>query len=226
MTISLYDFMQSELIKRGLDEFEDEEGNLLYFKEESQFLSKILAYDDDVKDIINHLFNGVSLTKREHDEHFKKTFLYRFINRRFNRQTVESFKLELMMTFLTQETFLNQLYENMEKYIHQSQINTQTNQQLTEQLADGVTTTDNRQAYADLPQNDVQIDVDSTIMNSASDNTISRNKQQNQQQTEGLSTGTVESENKQFQFDTLFQSSSVMNRVLNLFDEHCFMQTW
>jgi hypothetical protein len=36
-------------------------------------------------------------------------FLYRFINRQINRQTVESFKMQLLYTFLNHQDFLNRL---------------------------------------------------------------------------------------------------------------------
>src|SRR5699024_9673464 len=100
ITTTLYNVIRSELIKQGFNEFVDEEGNLVLFNEESQFMTKILSYDDDVKKIINKLFTGVSLENRENDEHFKQTFLVRFLNRQINFQTIESFRLSLLSTFL------------------------------------------------------------------------------------------------------------------------------
>src|SRR5699024_6908441 len=53
------------------------------------------------------------------------------------------------------------------------------------QTVTGNTTTDNRQARSDLPQNRVNLDVNNTIMATANENDISRNKQTNSQDTEG-----------------------------------------
>src|SRR5690606_8099874 len=124
-----------------------------------QFMKKILSYDKDVSDIVNHLFSGLSLKNKEFDNHFKKGFLYRFINRKINRQTIEGFRLEMMSTFYSNEDFINRIYEDVDKYLTQTTISDQRNKQVNKQKNDGSTTSDNRSAFADLPQNNVQLDV-------------------------------------------------------------------
>src|SRR5699024_11792863 len=52
-----------------------------------------------------------------YDFHFKKAFFYRFVNRQINRQTIESFRFELISTFLTYQEHINKVYEDLEKYI-------------------------------------------------------------------------------------------------------------
>lgn len=226
ITTTLYNVIRSELIKEGFNEFVDDEGNLVLFNEESQFMTKILSYDEDIKNIINKLFTGVSLTNRQNDEHFKKTFLYRFLNRQINFQTVESFRVSLLSTFLMNQQYMNTVYDELDQYITQKQLNENTNNQTNKQLSDGSTTTDNRQAYAQLPQNNVQLDVNSTVMDSANDNTISRNKQINQQENTGETTGESLSENKTYQLNELLKSSQVMENIFNEFDRKCFLQIW
>jgi len=226
VTTTLFDYIQSELIKQGFDEFIDSNGNLVLFDEEFQFMTKILNYDEDVEKIVNRLFNGVSLNQREYDQHFKKSFLYRFLNRQINRQTIESFKVELMATFLMNQQYLNNVYADLDKYITQSQINKSSHTQHNQHETDGITTSDNRQAYAQLPQNNVQLDVDSTVMDSANDNTISRNKQKNNQTNTGITTGETDSENKIYQLDNLLKTNGIMEQILNVFDRKCFLQIW
>ena len=226
ITTTLYNVIRSELIKEGFNEFVDEDGKLIFFNEESQFITKMLNYDADVQKIVEKLFTGVSLTNRENDIHFKKTFLVRFLNRQINFQTIESFKVSLLSTFLINERFINSVYADLDKYINQSQINENTNKQTNEQFTDGSTTADNRQAYAQLPQNNVQLDVNSTIMESANDNTISRNKQINQQENTGETTGESRSENKSYQLNELLKSSQIMENIFNEFDRKCFLQVW
>src|SRR5699024_12562035 len=123
---------------------------------------------------INYKFSGVSINKKENDKHFKKSFLSRFVNRQINRQTVEAFKMELLSTFISNETFINTLYEDIDKYIEQTNTTNGDTNQINKQLNNGSTTTDNRQAFADLPQSSTNLDVDNTIMDHATDNTISR----------------------------------------------------
>lgn len=217
-TTTLYKYIQSELIERGFNEFENAQGELVFFNKDYQFMQKIVSYDSDIQEIVNELFYGLSLDDITNDNHFKKTFILRFINRQINRQTIESFQLELMNTFLTNQVFLNQVYTNLEQYITGTAQSNQQNQQVN----DGQTLSDNRQAFADLPQNQVNIDVNDSVMKSATDNTISRNKQTNNQSTDGTTT----TESKSYQLDQLLQSNQLMEQVFNLFDVKCFLQVF
>ena len=257
-TTTLYKIVQSELYALGHDnEIVDKEGNLVFFDNKFQVMSKIMSYDEDIKKIVNHLFNGYGLEKEEHDTHFKKMFFYRFINREINRQTVESFMFELMSTFMINQGHINRVYNDLEKYILQhstsetsnkqlsKEISQQINQQVASQIDErlnsenstsgntqntdntskdnsiqnttnnttdvstgqtsstsnqdttqdttqtvtGNTTSDNRQARSDLPQNRVNLDVNNTLMATANENEISRNKQTNTQDTDTNVTG-------------------------------------
>ena len=217
-TTTLYNYIQSELIKKGLNEFVNDKGSLVVFNEDDQFMTKILKYDEDVSKIVDHLFSYESLDKDEHDDHFKKIFIYRFINRQINRQTIEAFKLELLHVFLSSKSYINRIYEDVELFITQSSIHDQENKQLT----DGSTLSDNRSAFADLPQSTANLDVDNTNMSYETDNTISRNRQNNQQETDG----TTKSNTKSYSFDELFKSNGLMGQVLDNFDIKCFLQIW
>ena len=217
-TTTLFKLIQSELIKEGFNEFVDEDGNLIFFESDHQFTSKILSYDEDIKKIVNDLFSNHQLDDQVFDDQFKKMFLYRFINRQINRQTVESFKMQLLYTFLNHQDFLNRLVKDLDQYL----TNATEQEQINQQLTDGTTTNDNRQAFASLPQTNVQIDVDDTIMKSADDNTISRNKQKNNQQTDGTTKGT----SKAYQLDQLLKTNGLLDTVLDDFDRKCFLQFW
>lgn len=226
LTVKIYDFIQSELIKRGHNEFVDDKGNLVFFDSEHQFMRKILSYDDDVSEIVDNLFSGMSLNSEEYDNHFKKGFLYRFINRRINRQTIESFQLEMLATFLSNDDFINRIYEDVDLYITQTTTSDQQNKQTNKQLNDGSTISDNRSAFADLPQSAHNLDVNSTVMEYPSDNTISRNKQTNKQETDGETVGVNASENKSYSLDELFKTNGLLEQVYNTFDIKCFLQVW
>lgn len=266
VTVTLYDIIQSELINKGFNEFVDNEGNLIFFKDEYQFMTKIFSYDADISSIMDKLFTGLSLNQPEHDHHFKKAFLFRFLDRRINRQTIEAFKLLLYTTFLSNQDYMNRVYKDLELYLlqtktseqknNQSNIDTshQTNVQNTRQLntqtnkqdSDGTSTTDNRDAESTLPQDNVQLDVNSTVMDSANTNRISRNKQLNNQKsigetsgentsendsiTSGRNTsdvnGTTTSEYKDYNLEQLFKTNGLHDQIYSVFDGKCFMQTW
>lgn len=226
MTTTLYNIVRSELIKAGHNEFVDAQGNLIFFDDESQFLSKIHAYDSDVSTIVTKLFGGQKLADPFTDVAFKMGFINRFANRRINRQTVEAFKMELISTFLTNKRYINSIYSDLEKYMQQQSTTDQTNSSRNEQSADSTNTTDNRSAFANLPQNNVQLDVDNTIMTTASDNTVSRNKQQNSQDSLDVSEGSNSSESKAYRLEELMKSVGLEERIYDEFDRKCFMQTW
>lgn len=213
-TTTLYKYVESELFKMSHDqEIVDSQGNLVFFDDDFQVMTKIMTYDDDVTYIIDELFKNVELNELVHDFHFKKAFFYRFVNRQINRQTIESFRFELISTFLTYQEHINKVYEDLEKYIqgvsesktisdthsddsseqnsksNSTQKDTQENENKTNDTSEqknnqnttGHTTTDNRNAQSSLPQSNVQLDVNNTIMKTADSNDISRNKQSNTQ---------------------------------------------
>jgi len=226
MTTTLFNIIRSELIKKGCAEIVDKNGELVFFNEDVQFTKKILSYDQDVSEVVDKLFSGTTLNDPGHDQHFKKTFLLRFVNRRINRQTVEAFQMELLSTFLTNEDFVNRVYADAEKYVTQTSTTDQQNKQQNKQSTDGSTVSDNRQAFSELPQNSVNLDVDDTVMESANDNTISRNKQVNRQNTGGTTSGESSGENRSYSLDELMKSSGLMEELFNIFERKCFMLTW
>ena len=213
-TTTLYKYVESELFKMGHDnEIVDSQGNLVFFDNDFQVMTKVMSYDGDVENIVNNIFSQLELDDPLHDYHFKKAFFYRFINRQINKQTIESFRFELISTFLTYQEHINKVYEDLEKYIqgvsesktisdthsddsseqnsksNSTQNDTQENENKTNDTSEqknnqnnsGSTTTDTRNARSTLPQSNIQLDVNNTIMTTADSNDISRNKQSNTQ---------------------------------------------
>ena len=254
-TTTLYKYVESELFKMGHDqEIVDSQGNLVFFDDDFQVMTKIMTYDDDVTYIIDELFKNVQLNELVHDFHFKKAFFYRFVNRQINRQTIESFRFELISTFLTYQDHINRVYDDLDKYVqgvsesNTTQKDTQenesesndTSEQENNQNTTGNTTTDNRNAQSSLPQSNVQLDVNNTIMKTADSNDISRNKQTNNQDSTNKtnttsnsnstvkSIGNSESEtiNKMYKLDDLLKTTNVLDDIFNIFDKRLFMQFW
>lgn len=226
MTVTLYNIIQNELVKKEISEYVDADGNLVFFEEESQFLTKILTYDTDVAGIVDKLFTGVSLGNREYDEHFKRGFVNRFADRRINRQTVEGFRQVLLTTFLQHQRYINSVYAELDKFITQQQTTEQENKSKNHQQTDGTALTDNRSAFANLPQSNVHLDVDSTVMTTASDNTISRNKQRNEQINITVGDGTNTSTSTSYRLEELLKSNGLEERIYDEFDLKCFIQIW
>src|SRR5699024_10201024 len=128
-TTTLYKIIHSEMNKRGYDEYVDSEGNLKIFDKEHQILGKILNYDNEIDVIVNELFSDLKLNHPEYDRHFKKMFIYRFLNREINRQTIEAFQVELMYVFMSNQAYINRVYEDLERFLSQESTTKQeTNQ--------------------------------------------------------------------------------------------------
>lgn len=209
-TTTLYDILQSELIRSGKNEFMNGD-QIVLFDDRFSFMKKIMHYDSDVELIVNEkFFIGQSLNNIEHDKKFKQAFIHRFLDRRINQQTLEIFANRVAYTFLTNEDYINRIYNDLDLYLSSKQTNTQRTV--------GTNVTDNRSAYSELPQDNVHLDVDSTVMTTAKDNTISRNKQRNDQENS--------TENNQYRLDDLLKINGLLDRVFDVFDKTCFMQTW
>lgn len=224
MTTTLYKIIQSELINNGYDEFVDENGDLIFFDNNKQITRKILLFDNDVQRVVNDLMIGIELENPVHDMNFKKTFIYRFLNRKINRQTVEAFQFELLATFLSKQDYINAIYEDIEKFILQENSSNQTSNQNNEQQTNSNNLNDSRSAYANLPQSEVNLDVDNTTISTADDNTVSRNKQVSQQTSNNTTNGETLNKSNQYKLDELIKSSNLLSNILDEFDIKCFMQ--
>lgn len=257
-TATLYNVIHSELIKSGFNEIVDEDGKLIYFENNSQFMTKMLKYDDDVAEIVDTLFLNQSLKNPVHDQHFKQSFMTRFLNRQINAQTIESFQMLLISTFKTYESHLNTVYDELDKFIKQESTSegentsnssdtsnseySQDNSQESQSQQQSNNTSDTRSAQAELPQNNVQIDLNDTVMNSADRTDMNRTKQDNlstgrdattgntTSQTESNTQSNITSNNSNqsymYRLDELFKSRHVFDVILKEFDSRCFLQFW
>lgn len=233
-TTTLFNVIRSELQKAGFNEFEGSKpatdvfpfGDFLYYDKDSQFTEKILNFDYDVQTIVGWLFHGHSLDYVFHDEHFKKMFILYFANRQIKFQTIESFKFKLVSTFMQQKQYLNTLYDDLDKYINN--MNTSKNKSLgsTNQTNTSQSVDQNRQAFADTPQDEVNLNLDNDRMTYATDNTISKNKNNSNSKNDTIVKSDNEQTNYNYQLDTFIKSSLVYNNVMKTFDKECFLQIW
>lgn len=210
VTATLNDFIESELVKQGFSETTNGK-ELVFFDTNFALSKKILSFDTDVQKIVNdYFFLGHTLDNSDNDKHFKKGFMSRFLNREINRQTFEAFSIQVVYTFMTTEDYVNRIYTDLDKYLANTQINKQEN--------DSSNTTDNRSAFSELPQNNVHLDVNDTVMTTANDNTISRNKQTNNGKSNGETTN--------YRLEELFKVNGLLESIYTKFDENCFLQVW
>lgn len=217
-TISLYDYIQSELQKQGFNEFVNEEGELVFFDNEYQFIRKMMNYDEEVAQIMDDLFLHESLPNEENDQAFKRLFLLKFMERYVAFQSMEIFSAKLTYVFLANQTFITNVLTSADDFI----TNTQTNKQQSHDKNSSKSMSNNRNAFADLPQNQVNIDLNDDVMEFASNNTISKNEDSNESKSNQGSDG----ETKSYQLENLVKSQGLLKPVFDQFDSTCFLQTW
>ena len=205
---TIYNIICSELNNDGMSEFENGR-NIVFFNENFQYIKKIMKFDKDVANIVNKIiFQGEGLRDQKNDIHFKKTFCNKFLNRQINRQTVEDFSAQVLYTFFIHEEYLNLVYEEIDNFVKNKNLN--NSKGLTKKI------NDNRVLTSDLPRDNVNLNVDDTVLNYGNQNTISRNKDTSEQNNDNVGVN--------YNIENLKKVKNLLEPVFNEFDKNCFMQ--
>lgn len=240
-TISLHQLICSELVKDGFNELENE-GRWTFFDSDYSLMQKILKFDNDVQKIVNEkIFLNEKLVKDEADYHFKKTFIQKFVNKTINRQTIESFSQQVVYTLSVQYDYINQIYDIEDFLLHKTKSeheNTNESQSSTSKESQSNTnnenTSDNRVLDSELPQSEINLNVDDTVLNYGNRNTISRNKDRMEGESTNIDTqeNTENAQQKskdinyQYDLEKLIKVSALLENVYHEFDKNCFMQAF
>lgn len=212
ITTTLEEIIKSELINNGHSEFlSKDKKDLVLFDDNYQIIKKIMRYDDDVHQIVtDKFFIGEKLEDTKKDRDFKKHWLNRFYAKQIGHQTLERFAGNVLNVFYNNKHFLNEYYKNLDEYINALEQTT------------GATTgnrlSDNRLLESDLPQNEINLNVDDTVLNYGNLNRINRDRD--------TQDGTSESQSTKKDLALLEQSRHLMEEVLNDFERQCFLYIW
>lgn len=211
VTTSLSDIMQSELIKDGFDEMVDKEGNLVFYDDNFSFIQKILRYEPEVEKVVTEkIFGGYSFESELVDKTIKRLFLKRFYDREINRQTLESFALQVQNVSLTYENYINEAVLNISKYILGESSSDNTGENSNE--------SNHRALMADLPQNNINMSLQNDVLDFATTNNISKDL------TKGKTKGNTK--NQKYDLGQLIKSKEILNDIMNKYDKKCFLQRW
>lgn len=246
-TTTINEYITGELKRLGHGEFINN-GDLTYNDSEYAFIQKILFYDEDVQKIVDDkIFKGFKFTDEDTDRSFKEIFVARFLDREINRQTIEAFASQVLYVTLTHQDWILKVFgEDLEKYVNNhvtneseetgTQDQTTKNNQTNTQNVTGKDTTENREALSTLPQNEINIDVDNDELDYADENTISKDKKNNEQETTGEqksdgsqkqeSNTTQESLNKTYNMTNLQELYALKDQLFMEYDKKCFLQIW
>lgn len=175
------------------------------------FIKKVMTYDDDVSEIVTDVFfQSFTFDNPETDVIFKKTFINRFLNRKIQTQSIEDFSSQLLYYVLSHKNFIETVYGELDKYL------------LGETISDTKTgnnrSSDSRFLASDLPQDNINLNVDNTVLNYGNQNTISRSKE----------TGSNDSKtvNTQYNLATFLETKELLNTIFDEIDQFCFLQVF
>lgn len=258
-TTTLMEIIQSELQRAGFNEFVNN-GKLTFNNQSYQFIQKVLHFDDDVKKIVDDIiFKGFSFSDERTDRYFKQAFTTRFLDREINRQTVEAFASLVLYECIIREDYIytvfgDELYKYLENHVDfnsdeiQNQINEETKDDTSNETYDntsktnGSSVSDDREATTSLPQSEMNMNVDNDILKFADDNTITKNKTTNEDETNNNgnrdttgntktngkqdTTGNQKSLQKTYLMENLEKLYTIRERLINDFDKKCFLHIW
>lgn len=204
ITTTIKDILQSELIKIGENEFinkVDGKTQITDANKKFAFVYKIMRYDEDVDQIVtNEFFNDFRLINITADKYFKKMFCNKFIDRQIAPQTVEAFASRVTMLYMARADEILVLYENLKDFL------------LGKAETQGHNKSGYNQLYSELPQDEVNMDLNANSQDYADNNTINRAFNDINQYTTSPNA------------DNLLKLEKIWQGILEEFDLSCFLQ--
>lgn len=178
--------------------------------EENNLMNKVLQYKDPkFKELLQtHLFSMTSLINQR--ERFEREFLQRFLTRVIKYQTVDSFKLYLSTFISSNIELINYVYDEYEAFA--------MGKSETTNNTDSSSINKSNSIFSNLPQNEVNMNLDIDTMSYADNNTINKSK----------STGsdTSHSSAKSFNVDTLNKLKQLKQSIFIEIDKYLFSQLY
>ena len=176
--------------------------------EQNNLMSKVLNYQDPkFKELLEtHLFPMTSQINQR--VRFEREFLQRFLTRVIKYQTVDSFKLYLSTFISSNIELINYIYDEYDAFA-MGQSDTTNN-------ANSSSINKSNSIFSNLPQNEVNMNLDIDTMPYADNNTINKSK----------STGsdTSHSSSKSYNVDTLNKLKQLKESIFIEMDKYLFSQ--
>ncbi len=206
-TTRLYDIIYSELECHRAEIYRS--NNQLVFNQ-NNLVRKTLEYKDPnfIKILRETLFYGTTTINQR--ERFEREFLQRFINRVIKYQTVDLFATYLATFVSEYQELINYCYDKYDLLVT-GQVDTVSNNNST-------TTNKSNSIYSNLPQNQVNMNLDIDTLDYADDNTISKNRSTN--------SGTDRSTSSAYDIDALSKISALKEQIFKDMDKLLFSQLY
>ena len=204
-TTRLYDIIYGELERHRAEIYRS--NNQLIFNQ-ANLMRKTLEYKDPyfIKMLQETLFFGTSNINQR--ERFEREFLQRFINRVIKYQTVDLFSTYLASFVSEYQELINYTYDKYDMLVL-GQVETVSNNNST-------STNKTNSIYSNLPQNQVNMNLDIDTLDYADDNTISKSRATN--------SGTDRSTSSAYDIEALNKISALKEQIFKDMDNLLFSQ--
>ena len=213
ITSSLYYIICSELINSGYNEFITQNRNqLTYYDKNARVISQINMYEKDeiIKACQNTIFYGLSFLNNNR-KRFEKEFINHFLTRNIKYQTYEVARLQLVSFVFENLELIESIYNAENLLLGKSQT-TSTGKTTSE------TTNKNNSLYADLPQDNINMNVNNDTLDYASNNSINKSK------SNGTSDSNNVSNSQSYNIDNLTKLYMFKAQLFNDLDKRLFSQ--
>ena len=206
-TSRLYDIIYGELERNRYEIYRS--NNQIIFNK-NNLMRKTLEYQDAkfIKILQDNLFYGTSTINQR--ERFEREFLQRFINRVIKYQTADLFSSYLASFVSEYQELINYCYDKYDMLVT-GQVDTVSNNNST-------STNKTNSIYSNLPQNQINMNLDIDTLDYADDNTITK--------TRGINSGTDKSTSSAYDIDALSKISDLKEQIFKDMDSLLFSQLY
>ena len=206
-TSRLYDIICGELDRHRVEIYRS--NNQLIFNQ-ANLMRKTLEYKDPnfIRMLQETLFYGTSNINQR--ERFEREFLQRFINRVIKFQTVDLFTTYLATFVSEYQELINYTYDKYDMLVT-GQVETVSNNNST-------STNKTNSIYSNLPQNQINMNLDIDTLDYADDNTISKSRATN--------SGTDRSTSSAYDIEALNKISALKEQIFKDTDRLLFSQIY
>ena len=206
-TSRLYDIIYGELDRHRVEIYRS--NNQIIFNQ-ANLMRKTLEYKDPhfIKMLQETLFYGTSNINQR--ERFEREFLQRFINRVIKFQTVDLFSTYLASFISEYQELINYTYDRYDLLVT-GQVETVSNNNST-------STNKSNSIYSNLPQNQINMNLDIDTLDYADDNTISKSRASN--------SGTDRSTSSAYDIEALSKISALKEQIFKDMDNLLFSQLY
>ena len=206
-TSRLYDIICGELDRHRVEIYRS--NNQIIFNQ-ANLMRKTLEYKDPnfVIMLELNLFYGTSTINQR--QRFEREFLQRFINRVIKFQTVDLFSSYLASFVSEYQELINYTYDKYDMLVT-AQVETVTNNNST-------STNKSNSIYSNLPQNQINMNLDIDTLDYADDNTISKSRATN--------SGTDRTTSSAYDIEALNKISALKEQIFKDMDNLLFSQIY